>query len=111
MRLNEFQMVGLNWLAVIHQNTMNGILADEMGLGKTIQVIAFLAWLKETDQAEDTHLIIVPASTLDNWANELEKWCPSLRVIKYYGSQEERKLLRIRYAKNGLQNFDVMLTT
>lgn len=82
------------------------------GLGKTIQIIAFLAWLKETGRSENTHLIIVPSSTLDNWANELEKWCPSLRVIKYYGSQEERKMLRIQYAKNGLQNlFDVMLTT
>lgn len=59
-------MVGLNWLAVMHDSSLNMILADEMGLGKTIQVIAFLAYLKEIKHGEDgvPHLIIVPASTL-----------------------------------------------
>lgn len=57
-------MVGLNWLAVLHAQRVNGILADEMGLGKTVQVIAFLAYLKETGQAQNTHLVVVPSSTL-----------------------------------------------
>lgn len=57
-------MVGLNWLVVMHRQKVNGILADEMGLGKTVQVIAFLAYLKETHQVTGTHLIVVPASTL-----------------------------------------------
>lgn len=56
--------MGLNWLAVLHKQAVSGILADEMGLGKTVQVIAFLAHLKETGQAKGTHLIVVPASTL-----------------------------------------------
>lgn len=33
-KLADYQLVGLNWLAIIHQQGMNGILADEMGLGK-----------------------------------------------------------------------------
>lgn len=37
-KLADYQLIGLNWLAVIHAQNMNGILADEMGLGKTIQV-------------------------------------------------------------------------
>lgn len=37
-KLADYQVIGLNWLAVIHGQKMNGILADEMGLGKTIQV-------------------------------------------------------------------------
>lgn len=56
--------MGLNWLAVLHKQGVSGILADEMGLGKTVQVISFLAHLKETGQAKGTHLIVVPASTL-----------------------------------------------
>lgn len=104
-------MVGLNWLAVMHQNETNGILADEMGLGKTIQIIAFLAYLKETNQQKNAQLIVVPSSTLDNWENELTKWCPSLNVVKYYGSQEERKSIRIQWAKNGLRGIDIVLTT
>jgi hypothetical protein len=58
-------MVGLNWLLVMHGQGLNGILADEMGLGKTVQVIAFLAHLKETGmQGDGPHLVVVPSSTL-----------------------------------------------
>ena len=96
---------------MLHQNGTNGILADEMGLGKTIQIIAFLAWLKETAQQEQTHLVIVPSSTLGNWEIELAKWCPSLNVVKYYGSQEERRIMRIQWAKEGFDDTDVILTT
>lgn len=57
-------MIGLNWLAVLHHQDVNGILADEMGLGKTVQVISFLAYLKESNLARTTHLVVVPSSTL-----------------------------------------------
>ena len=40
-------MVGLNWLVLMHKQSLNGILADEMGLGKTIQAISFIAHLKQ----------------------------------------------------------------
>lgn len=43
--LREYQHVGLDWLATMHDKRLNGILADEMGLGKTIQTIAVLAHL------------------------------------------------------------------
>jgi len=110
-KLADYQIIGLNWLAVLHQNGTNGILADEMGLGKTIQIISFLAWLKENNQQLSTHVVCVPSSTLDNWANEFAKWCPSLNVSKYYGSQEERKIMRIQWAKEGFDDTDVILTT
>ncbi|XP_046965770.1 SWI/SNF-related matrix-associated actin-dependent regulator of chromatin subfamily A containing DEAD/H box 1 homolog [Vanessa cardui] len=110
LKLAPYQLVGLNWLAVLHKQGVSGILADEMGLGKTVQVIAFLAHLKETGQARGTHLVVVPASTLDNWSSELARWCPSLRVSKYYGNPEERRLLRIEYSR-GLDQIDIVLTT
>ncbi|KAG6452871.1 hypothetical protein O3G_MSEX007839 [Manduca sexta] len=110
LKLAPYQLVGLNWLAVLHKQAVSGILADEMGLGKTVQVIAFLAHLKETGQARGTHLIVVPASTLDNWSSELARWCPALRVSKYYGNPEDRRQLRIEYAR-GLDSIDVVLTT
>jgi hypothetical protein len=56
VKLSDYQLIGVNWLALLHgmkcniegkQSTnVNGVLADEMGLGKTVQTIAFLAWLK-----------------------------------------------------------------
>lgn len=111
MKLADYQMIGLNWLTVMHNQKMNGILADEMGLGKTIQIIAFLAYLKENNLAKGAHLIVVPSSTLDNWEAEISKWCPSLVVEKYHGSQDERRRMRVRYAKDGFTGFDVLLTT
>ncbi|XP_049873647.1 SWI/SNF-related matrix-associated actin-dependent regulator of chromatin subfamily A containing DEAD/H box 1 homolog [Pectinophora gossypiella] len=110
LKLAPYQLVGLNWLGVLHKQGVSGILADEMGLGKTVQVIAFLAHLKETGQARGTHLIVVPASTLDNWSGELARWCPTLRVSRYYGHPEERRQLRVEYARH-LDNYDIVLTT
>ncbi|KAI5302158.1 swr1 complex component, partial [Ascosphaera atra] len=43
--LRKYQHYGLDWLAGLYNNNINGILADEMGLGKTIQTIALLAHL------------------------------------------------------------------
>ncbi|KAG9088716.1 hypothetical protein FS749_001947 [Ceratobasidium sp. UAMH 11750] len=40
VELKDFQLTGLNWLAYIWSNGINGILADEMGLGKTVQSTA-----------------------------------------------------------------------
>jgi SWI/SNF-related matrix-associated actin-dependent regulator 1 of chromatin subfamily A len=71
MKLTNYQLIGLNWLALMHKKGLNCILADEMGLGKTIQVIAFFAYLRETLNITGPHLIIVPSSTLDNWSREV----------------------------------------
>ncbi|KAH8263684.1 hypothetical protein KR044_012507 [Drosophila immigrans] len=111
MQLADYQLIGLNWLTVMHKQEMNGILADEMGLGKTIQIIAFLAYLKENGLSKAAHLVVVPSSTLDNWEAEMAKWCPSLTVEKYHGSQDERRRMRVRFAKDGFTGFDVLLTT
>ncbi|KAF5897664.1 ATP-dependent helicase 1B, partial [Clarias magur] len=91
--LKPYQLIGLSWLTLLHKNQLSGILADEMGLGKTIQVISFLAHLYEEGN-RGPHLITVPSSTLDNWVRELNLWCPSLKVLVYYGSVEERKCIR-----------------
>lgn len=110
LKLTGYQLVGVNWLAMLHEQGLNGILADEMGLGKTIQVVAFLAHLKERN-ISGRHLIVVPASTLENWQNEFERWCPSIKVLLYYGSAEERRNYRIMFSKGEHRAYDVVLTT
>jgi SWI/SNF-related matrix-associated actin-dependent regulator of chromatin subfamily A member 5 len=62
-----------------------------MGLGKTLQSISILAYHFEYRRIQGPHLICVPKSTLSNWMNELKRWCPCLRVIKFHGSREERE--------------------
>ena len=45
--LKGYQLKGMNWLANLYEQGINGILADEMGLGKTVQSISLLAHLAE----------------------------------------------------------------
>jgi SWI/SNF-related matrix-associated actin-dependent regulator of chromatin subfamily A member 5 len=42
-------------------------------------------------------LICVPKSTLSNWMNELARWCPSLRVIRFHGTKDEREAMKEEY--------------
>ncbi|CAJ0580939.1 unnamed protein product, partial [Mesorhabditis spiculigera] len=109
MTLHTYQKEGLNWLVMMHEKGLNCILGDEMGLGKTIQIIAFVAWLKE-QKVQGPHLIIVPSSTIENWMNELRKWCPDLQIITYYGSMDDRRHIRHMVKKKGTV-VDVILTT
>eukprot|EP01022_Parablepharisma_sp_SALTPOND_P011756 TRINITY_DN149_c0_g2_i1.p1 TRINITY_DN149_c0_g2~~TRINITY_DN149_c0_g2_i1.p1 ORF type:complete len:1444 (+),score=199.37 TRINITY_DN149_c0_g2_i1:629-4960(+) len=92
--LKEYQLKGLRWLDNLHEQAINGILADEMGLGKTIQAIAFLAHLAENKGNWGPFLIVAPSSTLYNWQQEFKKFCPSLRVLPYWGALAERRTLR-----------------
>ena len=108
--LKPYQMIGLNWLALLHRNNVNGILADEMGLGKTIQTISFLAYLQSEGISDGPHLVIVPSSTIDNWIREIRKWCSSLTVILYNGKQDERKSIR-RQLMKGYIDCNIILTT
>lgn len=110
LQLSSYQLIGLNWLAVMHKQEVNGILADEMGLGKTIQAIAFLAYLHEQKE-NGPHLIVVPTSTLENWMRELRLWCPTLGVLVYHGSQEERRELKYRILDGDGVTFNVLVTT
>lgn len=108
VELKTYQQVGINWLNLLYQNKLSCILADEMGLGKTCQVIAFMAHLKATSEKGSAHLVVVPSSTLENWLREFQKFCPSLVVQAYYGSQAEREDLRYELAES---EYDVLVTT
>jgi SWI/SNF-related matrix-associated actin-dependent regulator of chromatin subfamily A member 5 len=64
-----------------------------MGLGKTLQSISILAYHYEFRNSQGPHLICVPKSTLSNWMNELKRWCPAMRAIKFHGSRDEREYM------------------
>lgn len=108
VELKSYQQVGLNWLHLLYHHKLSCILADEMGLGKTCQVITFMAHLKAVSEGSGPHLVVVPASTLENWLREFHKFCPTLEVQAYYGSQREREDLRHEL---GDTHFDVLVTT
>ncbi|MEI6563974.1 MAG: SNF2-related protein [bacterium] len=90
--LRPYQKEGVNWLRFLETNTFGGILADEMGLGKTLQA---LVWL----QMERYHpavrgkpcLIVCPTSLVGNWAEEAQRFVPSLKVLTLSGSDRHTK--------------------
>ena len=107
--LREYQHIGLDWLATIYDQKLNGILADEMGLGKTIQTISLLAHLACEKGIWGPHLIVVPTSVMLNWEMEFKKWCPAFKMLTYFGSAKERKAKRMGWSKPN--SFHVCVTT
>lgn len=107
--LKDYQQTGINWLNLLYHNQISCILADDMGLGKTCQVISFLAYLKQIGEPSP-HLVVVPSSTLENWLREFQKFCPSLKIEPYYGSQQERADLR-EILESNEGKYDVIVTT
>lgn len=92
--LKEYQLKGLNWLANLYDQGINGILADEMGLGKTIQSISVMAYLAEKHGIWGPFLVVAPASTLHNWQQEITRFVPRLKCLPYWGTAGDRKVLR-----------------
>ena len=79
------------------------------GLGKTLQTISFLSYLKHYRDTPGLHLIVVPKSTLQNWAREFERWTPDVNTVVLTGSKEERAAI----IANRLipQDFNVLITS
>ena len=53
------------------------------------------------------HIVVAPASLLENWQRELARWCPGLRVVLYYGRERgdlRQELLAWRCASAGGQS-------
>ncbi len=130
--LRPYQITGIKWLIHLYHNDLGACLADDMGLGKTLQTIAMLLYAKEQLQGkqskksndkkepqldlfstglasgkEETPLnsmIIMPASLVFNWENEIRKFAPSLSVYKFTGVKRQR-------SQDFLKRFDVILTS
>jgi SWI/SNF-related matrix-associated actin-dependent regulator of chromatin subfamily A member 5 len=60
-------------------------------LGKTLQTILFLAWLREHRDIQGPHLVVVPLNVLDTWVSEVQRWCPTMRAVRFHGSEKERQ--------------------
>lgn len=60
-------------------------------------------------------LIISPASTLHNWQQEMERFVPDFKVVPYWGSPQERKILRQFWDMKNLHtkdaSFHVVITS
>jgi SNF2 family DNA or RNA helicase len=103
-KLRDYQHHGLNWLAFLDNNQLSGWLADDVGLGKTLQTIAFLQHLKIKNPKSPPSLIIAPTSLIFNWRNEIEKFCPTLKMLTFVGLNRAEN-------KDSFNKFDVIIST
>lgn len=109
--LRHYQKEGFYWLAFLYEHRFGACLADDMGLGKTLQAISLLAAIKEgriartapkpPNSAPCPFLVVVPPSLIFNWQQEIERFCPLLRVYVYRGKERSATP----------EGYDVMLTS
>lgn len=110
-RLKSYQLKGVKWMISLWQNGLNGILADQMGLGKTVQTIGLLAHLKGMGM-HGPFLICAPLSTVANWVNEVNRWVPTMQVLLYHGTRDERMTLRSKHMPSTItSSFPIIVTS
>ena len=126
--LRPYQLTGIKWLVGHYRHGFGACLADDMGLGKTLQTIALLLHAKENkgqsaELAPATGnsqldlfanyraelrplnaLLLLPASLVFNWQQELVRFAPSLFTYAHLGPK------RLREAR-AIGAHDVVLTT
>lgn len=83
--LRPYQKTGVAWLLHLFRNGLGGILADEMGLGKTVQALGLLTALSKEQRFAKTSLVVCPATLLENWKREAQRFCPDFSVLVHHG--------------------------
>jgi len=107
--LRPYQQVGMRWLYLLAKLGLGACLADDMGLGKTIQVLSLLLVLKKQSSGKPS-LLVAPASLLANWASELERFAPSLKVMIAHSSAASGEELK-NMPTEALTDMDVVVTS
>ncbi len=108
-KLRKYQQKGVNWLHFLHSLGFGACLADDMGLGKTVQLLAFLSVIK-AQKAGGTSLLVIPASLIANWINEIGKFFPDLEYYVAHPDFHPDKKVRAK-DKKALGGLDLVITT
>jgi len=103
--LRPYQAEGLKWLEFLRGYNFHGILADDMGLGKTVQVIALLLKEKERGHLKAPSLVVVPTSLIFNWAHEIARFAPALKVATWHGPDRHAQARHLSDADVILTNY------
>ena len=100
--LRNYQLEGFQWLSQLAHWGAGACLADDMGLGKTVQAIALML----SRGKQGASLVVVPASVLLNWQNEVTRFAPSLTCHILHDNCGDREKMVKEAAE-----YDVILTT
>jgi non-specific serine/threonine protein kinase len=107
--LRPYQKIGVQWLMSLRGLELGGCLADDMGLGKTIQVLGVLS-MSRRNKEKGTDLLVVPASLVDNWRLEIERFAPELKVLIAHPSRISSPELK-RLSKKKVDAHNAVITT
>ena len=107
--LRPYQRLGVQWLSTLRGLELGGCLADDMGLGKTLQVLGILS-LSQRDKEPGTDLLVVPASLVDNWRLELERFAPKLKILIAHPSRLPAAELK-QLSSARIDGHDAVITT
>ncbi len=114
--LRPYQKMGVQWLHLLSGLGLGACLADDMGLGKTIQVLSLLLvqQVKRASVSEPAKLqpslLIAPASLLDNWMAELERFAPSLKARIVHPSAMTADQLK-QFTPEDIAGLDLVITS
>lgn len=113
--LRPYQADGVRWLWFLLELGLGACLADDMGLGKTIQIIDLFLQRKRAagSQGRGPSLLVVPASLIGNWRQELARFAPSLSLFIAHRSETNGETLdQVAAApQRELARFDLVITS
>ena len=113
--LRPYQAEGVRWLWFMTRLGLGACLADDMGLGKTVQVIDLMLQRRREGRppGRGPNLLVVPASLVGNWKQELERFAPTLSAFYAHRSECDADTLAGVAAdpSRALAEFDVVITT
>ena len=129
--LRPYQVEGFRYMLHTGESNIGVCLADDMGLGKTLQTLTLLQYKAEkkeniitkainngqsqqlnlfenndvtTIKERQASVIIMPASLIHNWYNEVNKFSPSLKVLIYTGNNRHKDI-------KTFGEYDIILST
>ena len=110
-RLRPYQQTGLNWLNYMKELGLGACLADDMGLGKTVQVIALIDFI--CHRKKEKTLLVIPASLIGNWVDEIKRFAPLLRwqIIHPSAQNASQRNSEAENTPDCLQSSDIFITT
>ena len=109
--LRPYQQLGVRWLYLLAKLGLGSCLADDMGLGKTIQLLSLLLVLKnQANGNRQPSLLVAPASLLANWASEMARFTPSLKLLIAHPSAMPAPDLKT-LSRERVQDVDLVITS
>ncbi|MGD0527220.1 MAG: DEAD/DEAH box helicase [Polyangiaceae bacterium] len=107
--LRPYQVEGVAFLQRLREASLGGVLADEMGLGKTLQTIAHVLLEQTEGRLDAPVLVVAPTTLVGNWARELHRFAPSLRVVVLHGPERHARWRQVPAAHVVITTYPIVV--